>query len=163
MCLFLILDRTWHMARKWRAVLLYVSQHVHRSVSTISTLFTWYLNLFYITITLLAVGGFTEDLLQSRIIFVPKKDESLTPAESRSISLASAVVRQWQGWAENVIVLWKALKVAKANEGCLTKRYPVHSPLLYGYRSHFALPSDVGYTRNQNQRDQVHRWHSHHH
>ena len=43
---------------------------------------------------LLAVGGFTEDLLLSRTVFVPKKDGSSTPVEFRPISVSSVVVRQ---------------------------------------------------------------------
>ena len=87
--------------------------------------------------TLLAVGGFTADLLLSRTVFVPKKDGSSTPAEFRPISVASVVVRQLHkvyaarlmranlvderqrglrdGCAENVIVLATVLKDAKAN------------------------------------------------
>ena len=41
--------------------------------------------------TLLSVGGFTEDLLLSRTVFVPKKDGSSTPVEFRPISVASVV------------------------------------------------------------------------
>ena len=43
--------------------------------------------------TLLAVGGFTEDLLNSTV-FVPKKDGSSRPADFSQISVASAVLRQ---------------------------------------------------------------------
>ena len=87
--------------------------------------------------TLLAVSGFTEDLLLSRTVFVPKKDGSSTPAEFRPISVASVVVRQLHkvyaarlmranlvderkrglcdGCAESVIVLATVLKDAKVN------------------------------------------------
>ena len=44
--------------------------------------------------TLLGVGGFTEDLLLSRTVFVPKKDGSLIPAEFKPISVASFIVIQ---------------------------------------------------------------------
>ena len=44
--------------------------------------------------TLLAVKGFTEDLLLSRTVFVSYKDGSSTPAEFRPISVALVIVRQ---------------------------------------------------------------------
>ena len=87
--------------------------------------------------TLLVLGYFTEDLLLSRAVFVPKKDGSSTPPEFRTISVASVVVRQshkvyvvrlmkanlvdkrhrglCDGCAENVIVLTTVLKDAKEN------------------------------------------------
>ena len=87
--------------------------------------------------TLLAVKGFTEDLLLSRMVFVPKKDGSSIPAKIRPFSDASVVVRQLHkvyavrlmranfvderqrglrdGCADNMIVLSTVLKDAKEN------------------------------------------------
>jgi hypothetical protein len=86
---------------------------------------------------IILVGGFSEDQLMSRTVFVPKKDGSSSPSEFRPISVASVVVRQLHkvfasrllkanliderqrglrdGCAENVIVLSAALKDAKVN------------------------------------------------
>ena len=42
---------------------------------------------------ILATGGFAPELLESRTVFIPKKAESVTPADFRPISIASTVVR----------------------------------------------------------------------
>lgn len=43
---------------------------------------------------ILRIGGFPQQLLRSRTIFVPKKDGSSSPGDFRPISVASVVVRQ---------------------------------------------------------------------